>query len=282
MINRGQSLNNYDFIDLHFHINPDLYIRRFDELEASQEYRKLNGAFLSHNHLGFVQTSKENIFDSCILNNIFGGLNYKSIQNILKNREYKLTKFLVIFPTITGRNHKSKLSRNVREGINEMKAFKPETVSDEIKLYSKTIDVIKFCKENDLCLATGHASKKEVYSILEACYKLSFHNILVTQFSNPQTGILADEALQISKFFPFAYFEQTALTLLLEYETKENFFSVIKELPNLIYSSDLGQTSQMDPKEWIVFSRNLFQEAGILSKRISQITKQNPINFISL
>lgn len=273
-------MKDFDFIDLHYHANPDLYIRQHNIDEAVAEYKKLKGLVLLQNHLGYAGNS--NSLKSFILNYAAGGINYKNIEKTLHlHNKDKLGKLLVLFPTITGRKHRSKLKRNLSEEKLLKTAFTPKTVSENGKLLQKTKDVLGFAKNNQIVLATGHASKEEVYLLAEEAYKIGLDKLLITQASNPMTGILGEEMLQLSKSFDFLWFEQTSLTILLQYESFENFEFVAKNIEKLIYSSDLGQDSQIGIKEWLELSKSWFAKMNLSDERIKNITYINPLTFIT-
>lgn len=65
--------------------------------------------------------------------------------------------------------------------------------------------------------------------------------------------------------------EQTALTYLLGYQSWDDFAATLKKVPNLIYSSDLGQLSQMDIGAWWTTSCQWFAQASINAERIDAI-----------
>ena len=275
-------MQDFDFIDLHFHANPDLYIRRNNYEKTNAEYNLQNGAVLIHNHLGYTDKTDDfsNIFDSLTLNNITGGVDYKIIDKVIKKRNNSNRKLLVLLPTITNNSHKSVLKRQVADFVNDT-FFQSEIIAENGKLLSKTKDVIKYAKDNTILLATGHSSKEEVYLIIEESQKIGLNKLLISQPSNPITGILGQEMLILSQKFDFLWFEQTALTVLLKYETFENFEFVVKNINNLIYSSDLGQTSQLEVKTWLQTSKEWFSKMDLTKKRINQIMKQNPYNLIT-
>ncbi len=276
-------MQHLDFIDLHFHANPDLYVRKHHVTGASNEYKKLNGGVLFQNHLGYTGSldTLGNVMDSLILNHVAGGINYKNVERILQSRsQEKPNKLLVIFPNITGRKHVSKLKRNISHEKWLDAAFVPEVLSQNGRILQKTKDLIQFAKDQPIVLASGHASKEEIYLLAEECYKIGLNKLLVTQPSNPMTDILGDEMLLLSKNFDFLYFEQTALTYLLGYETWENFEFVVKNVEKLIYTSDLGQTTQISIPEWFELSQKWFSTMSLSPQRIKDITKNNPLNLI--
>lgn len=72
------------------------------------------------------------------------------------------------------------------------------------------------------------------------------------------------------------------MTYLLEYQTKEDFKQVMTTIPQLIYSSDLGQTTQMDLDSYIKTSKNIFKQFSIDKKREEIIWKKNPCKMLCL
>ena len=109
-----------DFIDIHYHANPDLYKRRYCTIEAAQHYQRLNGACVLKSHLGetSIQASIAleqglPVLPSVALNTIAGGINSKVIMRALAQMTTQATKLIVDLPTITGRQHQSKLARSL-------------------------------------------------------------------------------------------------------------------------------------------------------------------------
>jgi len=57
---------------------------------------------------------------------------------------------------------------------------------------------------------------------------------------------------------------------------------VLSHVPNLIYSSDLGQTNQMDINTWMTFSNNLFDELQIKPERKDDICRNNAVRMLTI
>ena len=79
----------------------------------------------------------------------------------------------------------------------------------------------------------------------------------------------------------FVWIEQTALTYLLGHQDKEDFSTVLQAIPRVIYSSDLGQTTQMDIKDWIRYSAELFTELHLSEQRKSELLREHVIKLLS-
>ena len=94
------------------------------------------------------------------------------------------------------------------------------------------------------------------------------------QPANPLTNFQASELAELGEY-EFVWLEQTALTYLLGYQTIADFSEVLTSLPRVIYSSDLGQTCQMNIHNWHRYSEKLFNELAISPPRRQQLQKTN-------
>ena len=274
----------YDFIDVHYHVAPDLYRRRHNALAAGQIYKKLGGAVVLKSHLGStaslataMQQAELPVFPSLVLNQIAGGIHYKTVLQALAEYQPVIpSKMIVHFPTITGRQHRSKLSRKLVYPAYEKLLMQPETVfDDENRLRQEVLDVIKLSIDYPIVLSTGHASADEVYALVEACDKLGAPALMLNQPANPLTNLSADALMQFAKH-PFVWVEQTALTFLLTYQDSTDFYKVLKNVSNVIYSSDLGQTQQIDLHDWLEKTKAWFSSAQLSTERREEICLKNP------
>jgi hypothetical protein len=277
------------FIDIHYHAMPDMYVRRYNVLDIGRLYKRLGGSVVLKSHLGstavqasIAQQEGLPVFPSLVLNSLAGGISYKTVlRAISEYRPVYPSKLIVHFPTITGRKHRSKLVRNfANKKVGEI-SLEPETIYDESnKVRSEVIDILKLSKDYPIVISTGHASKSEVFSLVDLCEKHGVSTLMLNQPANPLTGFSAEELLEISNF-PFVWIEQTALTYLLGYQSIDDFRKVLREIPRVIYSSDLGQCSQMDVDEWLISSRKWFRDFDISLIREGAICLENPQKLIS-
>lgn len=278
------SFGSFDFIDIHYHADPDLYQRRYNVIEAGKRYQKLNGAVVLKSHLGattvqatIAQQEGLPVFPSIALNKIVGGIHYRPIIRALS--EYQPTipsKLIVDLPTITGRKHQSALSRQMKYPQLSETLCQHESIFDSNGKLKKTlIDILKLTRDYPIILSTGHASKEEVFSLIEACEKWNVPNLLLNQPANPLTGLKAADLFHLARY-SFIWIEQTALTFLLSYQDEHDYSTVLKEVPKVIYSSDLGQTSQMDIEKWVQVSQQWFSQFNISTTRKAEVCLINP------
>lgn len=285
----GLSFKNFKLLDIHYHSNPDLYIRRYDPIQIGKMYKNIDGGVVLKSHIGstaiqatIAQSLGLPVFPSLVLNKVVGGINYRPIIRELAAYQPILPSNMIVhLPTITGRKHSSKLLRNFKNSLLKEFLCEPETIfNDEGKLNSNLIDILKMTRDYPMVLSTGHSSKEETYSLIEACNKYNVPALILNQPANPLTGLSAFDLMEIIKENPFIWTEQTALTVLLKYQSKHDFSKVLSELPRVIYSSDLGQTSQIDLNDWITLSNQWFLEFNISDQRKKEICLDNPLKLI--
>lgn len=286
-----KSLGNCQFLDIHYHASPDLYQRRLTAIQAGISYKSLNGAVVLKSHLGstsvqasLAQAQGLPVLPSLVLNAIAGGINYQVVLRALT--EYQPTimnaKILVHFPTITGRKYQSKLTRQLNYPYLSEFSLKGETLTnDKNFLKPEVIDILKMSKDYPIVLSTGHASKYEVYALIDACIKYNVAALLLNQPANPLTGIQAPELQELARH-DFIWIEQTALTYLIGHQSKEDFTEVISHVPRVIYSSDLGQPSQMDVPAWYQYSKTLFNTLKLSTLRKDELWRLNALRFLAI
>ncbi len=277
------TLDQFEFIDIHYHANPDLYHRRLQALDAGRAYQALNGVVVLNSHLGatsvqatLAQCEGLPVLASLALNHVAGGIDYRVVLRALAEYQPMLTaKMIVHFPTITGRKIQSRLQRQMAHPHLNAHTLVGETLFDDNhQLRSAVIDILKMANDYPIVLSTGHANKCEVYALIEACIQHQVPALLLNQPANPLTGLQAPELADLAKH-TFVWIEQTTLTYVLGYQDQDDFAAVLSSLPRVIYSSDLGQTSQMDIKTWHDYSRQMLTDLHISSERQEQLRKGN-------
>jgi hypothetical protein len=271
----------FSFIDIHYHADPDLYKRRHGAIKVGKYYKKINGAVVLKSHLGstsvqatIAQQEGLPVFPSIVLNKIAGGINYMAVLRALAEYQPVIQSRLIVhLPTITGRKHKSNLSRDMAS---------PELRQALFQIESELIDIFKLTRDYPIVLSTGHASKNETYALIEACDQWQVPALLLNQPANPLTGLKAVDLQNIAKQHSFVWTEQTALTYLLNYQDELDFSNVLNNIPKVIYSSDLGQNSQMDINEWLIITNEWFTNFNVSPSRKEEICLANPLKILEI
>lgn len=296
MINLGwvqkkvTKLDDYTFIDIHYHASPDLYQRRWNALKAGEIYARLQGAVFLTSHLGatsiqatLAQQSGLPVFPSVVLNHLAGGIDYRVIIQALNEYQPVIaSKLLVHFPTITGRAFTSKLPRELSHAQWIQHSQQGETLFNAKHQLSKNaLDILRMAKDYPIVLTTGHALKEEIYSLINACITLDVPALILNQPAHPLVNLNASALNELAKN-DFLWVEQTTLTYLLGHQDEEDFHTVLKSTPRVIYSSDLGQTSQMDIANWLTYSRQLLTQLHLSPQRVDELMRKNALTLLSL
>jgi hypothetical protein len=276
------------FIDVHYHAGPDAFIRRHAALVAGANYRDANGWVVLKNHLGCTAAQAWEarqaglpVSASIVLNEIAGGIDWRVVERALCQHGTDAVRLIVHFPTVTGRKHESRLVRAYSHPILSERGMTACTVSDDWgRLKHDVLNILRMARDYPLIISTGHASRDEVYRLVDAAVQHDVPRLMLNQPANPLTGLRAEELREITDA-PMVYVEQTALTYLLGYQDREDFRAVLNDVPRVVYSSDLGQTTQPDIAEWLVTSSGWFKEFGLSAERIDEITRANPLALLS-
>jgi hypothetical protein len=276
------------FIDVHYHAGPDAYLRRHSARAAGEHYRDHSGWVVLKNHLGCTaaqaweaRTCGLPVSGSVVLNEIAGGLDTRVVERSLCQHTADL-RFIVHLPTVTGRTHSSRLARTLSHPILSQRPIRPLTVSAaDGQLSAATLDLLRMSRDYPLVISTGHANGPEVRRLVEAADRLGVPRLMLNQPANPLTGLDA-LALKALGDLPFLYIEQTALTYLLGYQPADDFAAVLRDLPRVLYSSDLGQTSQPDLPQWRTLSQQWMQGFDLSPERVDDITRRWPLEMLSV
>lgn len=283
-------LDSYKFIDIHYHATPDLYNRRWHAIEAGHIYKSCHGAVVLKSHLGatsvhatLAQRLGLPVLPSLVLNSIAGGIDYRVIiRALIEYQPLISAKMIVHFPTITGRTFQSKLTRPLTHPhLNEHSQVGETLFNSSQQLRKEVIDILKVSRDYPIVLSTGHASRDEIYRLIDGCAQYQVQALLLNQPAHPLTNLKASELKELTQN-KFVWVEQTALTYLLGHQDQEDFNTVLTSVPRVIYSSDLGQINQMDISNWLNYSDAIFEELGIPAKRKDDLVRNNAVKLLSL
>jgi len=278
------------FVDVHYHVGPDAYVRRHTAATAGAEYAGLGGWVVLKNHLGSTAAQAWEarqqglpVSGSIVCNDIAGGLDPRLVrQAVVQHGEDSGLRLVVHLPTVTGRSHTSRLARVPAHPLLARDGLRPLTVTDEGgALRAEVREILHMARDLPLVISTGHASGREVRLLVEEAVRLDVPRLMLNQPASPMTGLTCADLLDIASAEQ-VWTEQTALTYLLGYQDWDDFSAVLSQVPRVLYSSDLGQTSQMDIGEWWTTSQEWFAKAALPESRITEITRDAPLGMLSV
>ncbi|WP_405590063.1 DUF6282 family protein [Streptomyces sp. NBC_01190] len=277
------------FVDVHYHVGPDAYLRRHTATTAAERYAALGGWVVLKNHLGSTAAQAWEarqqglpVSGSIVLNDIAGGLDPRPVvQSVIQHGEDSGLRLIVHLPTVTGRTHRSNLSRTPAHPLLG-DGLRPLTVSDDTgALRPEVTEILRMARDLPVVISTGHASGPEVRLLVEEAVRLGVPRLMLNQPANPLTGLSYQDLVDVASAEQ-VYTEQTSLTYLLDYQGWDDFADVLARLPRVLYSSDLGQTSQMDVAVWVDRSQEWFERAELSERRIAEVTRTSPLEMLRL
>ncbi|MEU1532509.1 DUF6282 family protein [Streptomyces fagopyri] len=277
------------FVDVHYHVGPDAYLRRHTAATAGAVYAGHGGWVVLKNHLGSTAAQAWEarqqgvpVSGSIVLNALAGGFDTRAVeQAVIQHGEDSGLRLIVHLPTVTGRTHRSRLTRTPSHPL-LAEGLRPLTVAgDSGVLRAEVREVLRAARDLPVVVSTGHADAHEVRLLVDEAVRLDLPRLMLNQPANPMTGLTCKDLVEVAAAEQ-VWTEQTALTRLLGYQDRTDFADVLALLPRVVYSSDLGQPSQMDIEPWLEWSRSSFQQAGLTPERITEITRTEPLKMLSL
>ncbi|MFJ2744452.1 DUF6282 family protein [Streptomyces sp. NPDC087440] len=277
------------FIDVHHHVGPDAYVRRHTATGAGSVYAAHSGWVVLKNHLGSTAAQAWEarqqglpVSGSIVLNDLAGGMDPRAVeQAVIQHGDDSGLRLIVHLPTVTGRTHRSRLARTPSHPL-LADGQRPLTVTDDSgALRPEVRELLRAARDLPVVISTGHADGHEVRLLVEEAVRLDLPRLMLNQPANPMTGLTCKDLVEVAAAEQ-VWTEQTALTLLLGYQDRTDFDDVLSLLPRTVYSSDLGQPSQMDIGPWLDWSRTAFRQAGLTPGRIREVTHSAPLAMLTV
>ena len=274
-------------IDMHLHSGITKGPARVDVIEAAEQARQAGMKALvykSHSYTAAVATLVDRmipdvkIFGSICLNYEVGGINVHAVENAIM-----LGAKVVWMPTFSSAN-----------SINMMRAqgfpAKGEGFSildNKGNLVPDITPILKFIKENDLVLATGHISPEEIFALVEEAQQTGINKIIITHPTDKEfmeKVLTLEEMQQLAKVG--AYMEFTIIGILPNEfcHHPADLVKVIKSIgaEHCIVSTDLGQPQNPLPVEGMRLFIATLLHHGISPEEVELMVKKNPAALLNL
>jgi len=294
---------NKPILDLHVHVGPEFLRRRYTIKSLAEEAQREFFGFVAKNHFqpttawaAMIRANyKIPIIGSITLNRSVGGINPEAVRAALSgfkvnpqksNRERG--RFIVWMPTIHAEAHL--IYNNRKDVISEWgcamkyQCTYPEgtglTVLDsgDTNLLNKeTRKVLEIIAKEDLILATGHLSSKEVELLVKEALNIGVRRIIVTHPFFKATDMSIEKQVELSRF-KGVFLEICYVNLKMDNIPINLYVQLIKEAgsENIILSTDLGQISSETVGEgWENYFKLLTKE-GVSKDEFIQMAIENP------
>lgn len=275
-------------IDIHIHSSPDVSDRSITDFEVADLARKRGfKAIVIKNHVNstvgrvvLVNSKSEKIivFGGVTLNKAVGGINPDAVEAMYRMSE-QYGKF-VWFPTVDAAYQIEKNNQK-GEGL---------SVLQNNKISPQTILVLNIIAKENLILATGHLSPKEIFLLLPEAKKLGISKILINHPMGATPGLSIDQMTEVVKMG--AILELTYLNILTGQNapgdpksvTIEQTVKTIKQIgaKNIIITSDLGRVGYPLPPDGLKTFVELLMAKGITVDEINWMIKSNPGKLLGI
>jgi len=265
-------------IDIHIHTNPDIRVRRLNDLELAAEARRVGArAIVIKSHLVTTMDraaiAREavqgiDVFGGIVLNPHVGGLNVIAVDTAIK-----LGAKIVWLPTSFSANERTRQGKN--DGV--------ETVA-----YGKVVPalgpILKMIAEADIALGTGHGTPEETLIVVEEARRLGVDKIVVNHPEWATIDMSIDHQKRLSEFEVF--FERCyARNVGGKYD--KNFRRNLDAIEALgfestILATDGGQLENPMWSEALAEYIGFLLQAGVPQAAVDRMTKVNPAKVLGL
>lgn len=235
------------------------------------------------------------IIGSITLNRGVGGINPEAVRAALsgfktnpQQAKRERGRFIVWMPTIHAEAH---LTHNRRRDIisewgcaPEYQSTYPEgaglTVVDKENralLNKETREVLEIIAREDLILATGHLSSKEVELLVKEALNVGVKRIIVTHPFFKATDMPLEKQVELSRL-EGVFIEIAYVNLKIDKIPITSYIKLIETAgpENVILSTDLGQLSSETVGEGWKHYFELLKKEGISEDKLVQMAIENP------
>ncbi len=267
-----------DVIDIHIHTNPDIRVRRLDDIELAEEARRVGArAIVIKSHLvptmdrawiARKQVPDVEVYGGLVLNPQMGGLNPYAVETAIK-----MGAKIIWLPTSWSAHERSLQGKN--DGV---------ACIEGNKVLPVLVSIFKQLAANDIALATGHLSSKECLIVVEEAKKQGVKKIIIdhpewTSISMPIST--QKELMQFDVFFERCY----ARHINGAYE--KNFQRNLEAMHEIgfestIIATDGGQVENPMWSEALSEYIAYLVDAGVSQQHIDLMSKHNPAKVLGL
>jgi len=196
--------------DTHMHISPDVVERIIDDISLAQKFNELGmDGFVLKSHYGSTAERAAvvratvpgvNVLGAISLNRAVGGINPLAVE--IAAREGARTVWLPTVDSVNESHEREaapgarvpvwvKLQLELREQGIELP---PVPVIDEHgSLVPELYEVLAMIARHQLCLATGHLSRDEIFAVVDAAVDAGVETIVITHPEFPSQDLSVED-----------------------------------------------------------------------------------------
>ena len=276
-------------IDSHAHPAPDVIERSQSIAEAANDFAGLGCAgFVAKSHVIPTTTMVAataphpvSVFSSITLNSSVGGLNAGAVE-IAANMGARV----VWMPTFDSLQQHQQHVPPATPGVFAVDQRSPRRplvpLLDNGKPVAALHDVLDVAAEYDLTIASGHVSKLESMSLVEAALARGLNNVVVTHPGLPHLGYSIDAQAALAQ--RGAWIELTFNSLATGKVPVATALETIRQvgMDRIVLSGDLGQPRFGSIANGMLGWARLLLAAGFSIAEARQLLVTNPHRLLSL
>ncbi|MEN6412315.1 MAG: DUF6282 family protein [Veillonellales bacterium] len=266
-------------IDTHIHTNPDVRLRRLNDIELAKEALRVGArAIVIKSHLvptmdrasiAEYVTPGISVFGGITLNSYVGGYNPAAV-----NTAIKMGAKIVWLPTSDSAHEKKIQGKS--NGI--------VSVVDN-KVVPELITILKIIAENNVILATGHLSSEEILVVVDTAKNLGVHKIIVNHPEWWSISMSIPQQRELAKYG--VYFERCYATRAPGQNYQKNFKTNLEAITQVGYEStilatDGGQTENPMWSDALAESIQFLLDSGISQAVLDKMTKEHAAKLLDL
>ncbi len=260
-------MNEIKFFDPHIHINPDMYMRKYDLFSLGEELKKVDSSAVLKSHLcstiiqaKMAQKLGYKIYGSIVLNRCSGGISIETVKAAIAANEDN--KMLIYMPTLFKGQIKIKASETIHPIINNLSS--EDEIGESVSRRYEISEMLTILSYYNIPITTGHMTKKDIEFFLDLAIKKGT-KVILTHPLHKMIGLSLEDLRDITNNRN-VFMELTILMYILEQQKEEDIRKVFNNISykKIIVSSDLGQVKNCSVTKGYELYSNM------LSKFLSQ------------
>lgn len=273
--------------DMHVHTAPDVINRKYTDFELvdaavrveargivikSHQGSTVERAFLCNEYNKKVYGNNDfKMYGGIVLNFSVGGINPKAVKTALK-----LGAKEVWLPTIHSKNDMQKHGKS--GGI--------EVLDNQGNVIESLKEIMRMIKDEDIVLATGHISPKEIFRVVEEARKIGVKKIVITHPEFWVVGLSHEEQKELVNTYD-VILEKCYRQPLIDGTWKNNYDDTLKLIEeigwkNIMADTDGGQVINPVWEKEMADYINFFYEHGISEEAVKHMTQEIPARLLSV
>jgi len=280
-------------VDYHVHIAPDFVERRITDVELARRCLETGQAgFGLKSHYSSTAERAQvvaeavpgvTVLGAIVLNRSVGGLNPLAVEVAARQGAR-----LVWFPTVSSANEQHEVLQADPDGkvpvwvrfelsLREagLRCEAVPVVDERGALLPEAREVLEVIARHGLVLCTGHLSRDEIFTLVEAAVEAGIREVVVTHPEFPSQNVAPADQAALAELG--ALMERCFTTTYTGKAEWERFFEATRAVgaERTVWASDLGQRFNPPVEDGLALMADRFLEAGFSEEEVRTMAVAN-------